>query len=143
MWATVGRPSPVGSVLSTGRHVHGLDVVLVEGAVVRSEPSGDARRQRREGGNGPAWSCPRAAGGRLLSSVLIVGVAAAEVEGMLERGVGPGLPEDPRCPVCGERLRGCWRGYRRAVRVPRGGGGPLVSPSPLPNRRGAHAPLPR
>src|SRR3990172_3561923 len=119
MWATVGRPSPVGSVLSTGRHVHGLDVVLVEGAVVRSEPSGDARRQRREGGNGPAWSCPRAAGGRLLSSVLIVGVAAAEVEGMLERGVGPGLPEDPRCPVCGERLRGCWRGYRRG-----GGGGP-------------------
>jgi len=52
-----------------------------------------------------------------LSSVLIVGVAVAEVEGMLANGVGPGLPDDPRCPVCGERLRGCLRGYRRAVRL--------------------------
>jgi hypothetical protein len=50
---------------------------------------------------------------------LIVGVAAAGVEGMLASGVGPGIPEDPRCPVCGECLRGCWRGYRRAVRLGR------------------------
>src|SRR6266516_589835 len=38
---------------------------------------------------------------------------------MLASGRGPGLPEDPRCPVCGARLCGCWRGYRRAVRVGR------------------------
>ncbi len=67
----------------------------------------------------PASSCPRAAGGRLLSSMLIVGIAAAEVEGMLASGLGPALPEDPRCPVCGEQLRGLWRGDRRAVRLGR------------------------
>lgn len=54
-----------------------------------------------------------------MSSVLIVGVAAAEVERMLASGVGPGRPQEARCPCCGGRLRGFWRGYRRAVRFGR------------------------
>lgn len=32
-------------------------------------------------------------------------------------GAGPALPGDARCPSCGSRLRGCWRGYLRAVRL--------------------------
>ena len=63
------------------------------------------------------WLDRRGAG--WLSSVLIVGVAAGEVEGMLAAGAGPGLPADARCPVCGGELRGFWRGYERAVRLRR------------------------
>jgi hypothetical protein len=51
--------------------------------------------------------------------MLIVGVAAGEVERMLAAGAGPGLPAGARCPVCGGELHGCWRGYERAVRLQR------------------------
>ncbi len=72
-----------------------------------------------EGDGPPPRRLPRSAGGGLLSSVLIVGVATTEVEGMLAGGVGPGLPKEPCCPRCGGELRGFWRGYRRAVRFGR------------------------
>ena len=54
-----------------------------------------------------------------MSSVLIVGVAAVEVERMLGAGIGPECPPGARCPRCGGQLDGCWRGYRRAVRFGR------------------------
>jgi len=54
-----------------------------------------------------------------LSTVLIVGVAAGEVESMLAAGVGPSLASDACCPACGGSLRGFWRGYTRAVRIRR------------------------
>ena len=38
---------------------------------------------------------------------------------MLATGAGPGLPSGARCPRCEGRLRGQWRGYRRAVRLRR------------------------
>jgi Domain of unknown function (DUF6431) len=38
---------------------------------------------------------------------------------MLAAGVGPGLPEGARCPVCGGELGGVWRGYERALRLRR------------------------
>jgi hypothetical protein len=47
--------------------------------------------------------------------VLIVGVWESEVEAVLCRGVGPGLPAGVCCPVCGGVL-GRWGGYRRWVR---------------------------
>jgi hypothetical protein len=50
------------------------------------------------------------------STVLIVGVAAFEVEPMLAVGVGAGLPVGARCPACGGELRGFWAGYERSVR---------------------------
>jgi hypothetical protein len=53
------------------------------------------------------------------STVLIVGVAASEVEPMLAVGVGPGLPAEARCPACGGELRGFWAGYARSVRFSR------------------------
>jgi Domain of unknown function (DUF6431) len=53
------------------------------------------------------------------STVLIVGVAASEVEEMLATGAGPQLPAGARCPACGGELRGCWAGYERALRLER------------------------
>jgi hypothetical protein len=52
--------------------------------------------------------------------VLSVLVAVGEVEAMIERGVGPALPDGARCPVCGGAVR-LWpnTGYLRFVR--RGG----------------------
>jgi len=52
----------------------------------------------------------------VLSTVLIVGVAAFEVEPMLAVGAGPRLPAAARCPGCGGELRGLWAGYERSVR---------------------------
>ena len=51
-------------------------------------------------------------------TVLIVGVLAHEVEGMLRSGQGPRLPAEAVCPACGGAL-GSWgqRGYRRYVRA--------------------------
>lgn len=46
---------------------------------------------------------------------MIVGVCESEVEAVLCRGVGPGLPPGSRCPACGGEL-GRWGGYRRWVR---------------------------
>jgi hypothetical protein len=51
--------------------------------------------------------------------MLIVGVAAFEVERMLAAGVGPEAPAGARCPVCGGELRGFWSGYERTVRLER------------------------
>lgn len=57
--------------------------------------------------------------------MLIVGVPAGEVEGMLACGVGPRVPAWACCPVCGGELRGFWAGYERTVRL--AGGRRLVS----------------
>lgn len=51
--------------------------------------------------------------------MLIVGVAAGEVEGMLAAGVGPRPPVAARCPGCGGELRGFWSGYERSLRFSR------------------------
>jgi len=70
-----------------------------------------------EEGEGPPphlWLDQRGAG--WLSSVLIVGVVAGEVEGMLAARVGPRPPAGARCPDCDGELRGCWAGYERWVR---------------------------
>src|SRR6266487_1254691 len=70
-----------------------------------------------EEGDGPPphlWLDQRGAG--WLSSVLIVGVVAGEVEGMLAARVGPRPPAGARCPDCDGELRGCWAGYERWVR---------------------------
>ena len=50
-------------------------------------------------------------------TVLSVEVAAGEVEAMIERGVGPALPDGACCPECGGELR-LWpnTGYLRFVR---------------------------
>jgi hypothetical protein len=54
----------------------------------------------------------------VLSTVLIVGVTAVEVEPMLAVGAGPRLPVGVRCPDCGGELGGCWAGYERSLRLP-------------------------
>lgn len=51
--------------------------------------------------------------------MLIVGVAAAEVEGMLTGRAGPLLPAGARCPGCGGELHGFWWGYERTLRLER------------------------
>jgi hypothetical protein len=50
--------------------------------------------------------------------VLSVEVPVGEVEAMIERGVGPGLPDEARCPECDGELR-LWpnTGYLRFVRL--------------------------
>jgi len=55
---------------------------------------------------------------RLVVSVLSVEVSVGEVEAMIERGVGPGLPDEARCPACDGELR-LWpkTGYWRFVRL--------------------------
>jgi len=55
----------------------------------------------------------------VLRTVLMVGVAAAEVEPMLQAGAGPRPPAGARCPGCGGELRGFWTGYERSVRLSR------------------------
>jgi len=57
-------------------------------------------------------------GPRLVVGVLSVEVGVGEVEAMIERGVGPGLPEAARCPVCdGELCLWPRTGYLRFVRL--------------------------
>ncbi|MGH9381622.1 MAG: DUF6431 domain-containing protein, partial [Thermoanaerobaculia bacterium] len=47
--------------------------------------------------------------------MLILGVPEAEVEAMLESGLGPALPEEERCPDC-EGPLGRWGSYSRWAR---------------------------
>lgn len=51
--------------------------------------------------------------------MVIVGVAAREVEMMLASGVGPEPPAGARCPACGGELHGFWSGYERTLRLER------------------------
>jgi len=51
--------------------------------------------------------------------MVIVGVAAREVEGMLAAGIGPRAPAGVRCPGCGGELGGFWWGYERTLRLER------------------------
>src|SRR5205809_1081779 len=99
LWAAC-CPQGGMSTGSFGRAQRGRQLLPACGPamLVGSEPE--------EGDGPPPRRLPRSAGGGLLSSVLIVGVATTEVEGMLAGGVGPGLPKEPCCPRCGGELRG-------------------------------------